>query len=188
MAIPSSGFSLSTVCSEFIGTRLAGGGGGNDKPSLDNMVYWGSQQTIPIGTTTCRLTQFANKCRGSIIGTPTATITAQNGILEHCVCVSNQFGAGDDFRATNSTVTDASILVCWVHSPSCYGGGDTIVSTGTTTSTATLSGYTILYHPNPSDGNITTAVYAQPRVFNGFGQLCSDLYSVGNITWLAESP
>jgi hypothetical protein len=185
MPIPASGFCLSTVCAEFIGTRLAGGGGGNNLPSLDNMVYWGSQQNISIGTTTCRLSQFANKCRGSIIGTPSATLTAQNGIYEYCVCVSNQFGAGDDFRPTNSTSTDASIIVCWVHSGG-YGGGDTTVSAGSTTTTATLSGYTILYNPDPVNGNVTTTIYAQPRVFNGFGLLGDTLYNVGSITWLAE--
>jgi hypothetical protein len=191
MPIPASGFCLSTVCAEFIGNRLGGGSGGNNLPSLDNMVYWGSQQcsTMGIGLTTCRLSNFANKCRGSIIGTPSAIATPKNGVLEYCVEISNEFGAGNDFRPINSTVTDASIEVCWINDPSSYEGGNDIISAGTTTTTTTLTGHIILYNPDPQNGNVTTTVFANPRVFNGFGllQSCGGcLYNVASIPWLAQ--
>jgi len=182
MPIPASGFSLQTVCNEFTTPVRY-----QNSPTLCCFFRFASQESI-LGSNAsgCRLSQFGNKCRGSIIGTPSATLTPQNGIYEYCVCVSNEFGAGDDLRPTNSTLTEGSLVVCWVHDPPSFEGGSCIVDGGTTTTTATLSGFTILENPDPTNGNVTTTVYAQPRVFNGFGLLTGSLSTVGTIPWLAE--
>jgi hypothetical protein len=187
MPIPASGFCLSTVCAEFIPGRLAGGGG-NNLPSLDNMVYWGSQTCISIGTTGCRLSQFANKCR---VGVSDAYVENQglDFLNTRCfyieTCLNNP---GNDFRPTNSTQARVCASYC-ITSRCGEFGTENFCENGTTTvcvtSTPTkVCSYVLVSNPYPGSGNSFSKIYVCGIGFNGFGTVCTGAAVTNEIQWL----
>lgn len=179
MAIPASGFCLSTVKNEFTTARY-----GQEKMTC--FLHWASQNTISVGNMSgCKLTQFANKKR-TAVGNEYAEggLFFDTGCFYAEACITD---TGDDMRTSNSTQADAYISYC-VTKRCGQNGVETLDFNGscsiiTPTSPQKMCAYIGVSNPYPGSGNAYSKLYMCGYGFNGFGDVTGSQINV-DIQWL----
>jgi hypothetical protein len=181
MAIPSSGFCLSTVKNEFVTPRY-----GEEKMTC--FLHWASQNTIAVGNMGgCTLSQFANKSRTTVSN---MNVCVAGGLVSpSCFYAETTItDVGNDMRTSNST--EAQVYISYCITNRCGLGSEELCTTGTTsacitsTNSTTVSTILEVTNPYPGAGNAETTLYACGVGFNGFGESTTGSPVSTTIQWL----